>query len=328
MPRLDWFLGGLRPAHILLLGAAAWYLRDWRPHNMVELRLPDGLPPFLASALLPPAAPAPLPPPIPAAAPRRFTFADFERLMGVQQLHATATDPRVAHLLDAHDIRKDKAYTENPEAAEQNAFMYGTWIDRGTSGDERFYVEWTGPQRGYGLFAAVGIPIGTPVGVFGGVVTNASYGSRYSWAYNSDGELPGEDGRPLSLVLDGWLYGNYLRYPNHENEPNTEVVFVPYKNRWHVVYVSSRAISPGEEVTISYGDAYWEGSMKDELVLADGAKPAAPAPAPAPPAPAPAHKPASIAKPAESEGEEAEDDEDVEYVTVVKTVYTSTVYKD
>ena len=43
---------------------------------------------------------------------------------------------------------------------------------------------------------------------------------------------------------------------------------IPYKGLWHVVYVAKRDIAPHEEVTINYGDSYWE-SMGHPPVLSD-----------------------------------------------------------
>ncbi len=102
-------------------------------------------------------------------------------LLSVEPIYTTIVDPVVASLLAAHDIRLDKSWLDNPEDNENKARMYGPFLERGFKGDERLVIKWTGPERGFGCFAEVGIPTQTPVGVYAGVVTNQSVGSRYSW---------------------------------------------------------------------------------------------------------------------------------------------------
>jgi hypothetical protein len=33
---------------------------------------------------------------------------------------------------------------------------------------------------------------------------------------------------------------------------------VPWKNRWHRIYVTTKSIPEGSELFVSYGDAYWK----------------------------------------------------------------------
>ncbi len=65
-----------------------------------------------------------------------------------------------------------------------------------------------------------------------------------SWHYNSDKQISipkdqlTEDqtfGDKYSLTLDAWAYGNLLRFVNHDEKPNCDVVLVDHSNRWHVV---------------------------------------------------------------------------------------------
>jgi hypothetical protein len=36
-----------------------------------------------------------------------------------------------------------------------------------------------------------------------------------------------------------------------------------WNNLWHVLYVTNRAIKPGEELTVSYGSGYWSGRQHE-----------------------------------------------------------------
>ena len=57
----------------------------------------------------------------------------------------------------------------------------------------------------------------------------------------------------MDISIDSRVYGNFLRFVNHDDDPNTKSIAVPYKNRWHRVYVAIKNIKVGEEVTVSYG---------------------------------------------------------------------------
>lgn len=61
----------------------------------------------------------------------------------------------------------------------------------------------------------------------------------------------------MDLSIDARIFGNFQRFVNHADDPNTESVAVPYKNRWHRVYVALKNIEANEEVTVSYGSNYW-----------------------------------------------------------------------
>lgn len=151
---------------------------------------------------------------------RRYTYADYLTLLSVDPIYETVVDPLIASTLLNHDVKKDKAYADNPEDNENKAKMYGPFLSRGFKEDERLYIAWTGPERGFGAFASVGIPTGTPIGIYAGVVTNQSVGSRYSWHYNSDHEIQNEEGATIGLSLDAWHRGNHLRFVNHDEYPN------------------------------------------------------------------------------------------------------------
>jgi SET domain-containing protein len=47
---------------------------------------------------------------------------------------------------------------------------------------------------------------------------------------------------------------NQLGFINHNDDPSTEALEVPWKNRWHRIYVATRDIPEGEELTVSYGE--------------------------------------------------------------------------
>ncbi|KAI9359927.1 hypothetical protein DFJ73DRAFT_757410 [Zopfochytrium polystomum] len=152
---------------------------------------------------------------------------DFPTHFGLSVLHTTHIDPSVAEYLEAHDIKQDERYKENPEVADEWRRRIG-W---------RFEVRWVSKEVGYGVFAKMHVAKGSIVGVFGSVITN-SENSDYMWTYPS--EILDADGNVISLGFDAQYRGNFLRFVNHADEANTEVVVRAVRRIWQIVYMAVR----------------------------------------------------------------------------------------
>ncbi|KAI8814874.1 hypothetical protein BJ742DRAFT_864834 [Cladochytrium replicatum] len=192
---------------------------------------------------------------------RIFTHDDFESYFGLSVLHTVQVDPLIAAYVEQHDTSKDEK-EDSPD--DQNLAQHWAHIfDRGLPHDKRFYIKYVGPEKGYGLFAAVNVTPKSVVALYSGLITNNSV-SDYQWEYPS--KVLGPDGEDLNLGIDSRYVGNWARFVNHSDDPNCDSVYVLYKSLWHVVYLSTRTIRKGEEVTVSYGNAYWESRdlKKDE----------------------------------------------------------------
>lgn len=174
---------------------------------------------------------------------RTYGYEDFITQFNVVPVHKVEVDPSVAALLASHKVENDPAYLEDPEHYEDAVRRYSQVVEFGTGSDTRFYVAWTGPERGYGMFPRVPIVAGEPLGVYAGVVTNNSMNSAYAWGYNSDKQIKDEEGNLVGLVIDGRDRGNMLRFANHAKDPNSEAVILPWKNLWHVIYVAKRCVT-------------------------------------------------------------------------------------
>ena len=90
--------------------------------------------------------------------------------------------------------------------------------------------------HGRGVFARKCIPCGTFIGLFEGKITHRD-GTHVLWLPDEDGELYGIKGK------------NSLRYLNHSLVPNAEF---NDEGELHAIL----DISPDEEITIHYGDAW------------------------------------------------------------------------
>ncbi|KAI9359923.1 hypothetical protein DFJ73DRAFT_773855 [Zopfochytrium polystomum] len=180
---------------------------------------------------------------------------DFPTHFGLSVLHTTHVDSSVAEYLKAHDIKQDERYTEDPEVADEWRRRIGWVFEDGFPDEQRFEVRWVSKEIGYGVFAKMHVAKGSIVGVFGSVITNSD-NSDYMWTYPS--EILDADGNVISLGFDAQYRGNFLRFVNHADGPNTEVVYVPYDGIWQIVYMAVRLIEAGEELTVDYGSNYWE----------------------------------------------------------------------
>jgi len=59
-------------------------------------------------------------------------------------------------------------------------------------------------------------------------------------------------------TIDGSSWRNLARYVNHSCRPNAEAVL----RDGRIVYVALKPIAPGEEITVDYGDEYFELFIK------------------------------------------------------------------
>ncbi|KAJ3170279.1 hypothetical protein HDU88_008906 [Geranomyces variabilis] len=189
---------------------------------------------------------------------RKFWPADLEANFGIQAVPTLVIPENLQPYVDAHDITKDYGYIKNQELYDNYARVFGPFIDTLATRqpDERLYVQWTGPVKKFGVFSSIYIPSGTFLTEYGGLLVNHSRSTDYEWSYISD--IPDGNGHTMSLGIDAQVVGNIGRFVNHDESPNTDSVYVPWRNTWRVLYISVRDIWPGEEVTVSYGAKYWE----------------------------------------------------------------------
>ncbi|KND02239.1 uncharacterized protein SPPG_02720 [Spizellomyces punctatus DAOM BR117] len=188
---------------------------------------------------------------------RRYYPEDFEKHFGLRLIHQLEVPDSLKKYVDAHDIRKDPTYSQNIELSEAYARVYGPFLDHVHDDDRRIYVKWAGPEKHFGVFADTYLPPNAFIAEYSGILTNSSFSTDYEWDYYSH-DIVDDNGNVLKLGVDSQLVGNIARFVNHDDDPNCGIVYVPWRNRWRLVYVANKAIFPGEELSISYGPNYWE----------------------------------------------------------------------
>jgi len=95
------------------------------------------------------------------------------------------------------------------------------------------------PIHGEGVFANEHIGEGAVIGVYAGLQVEED-GPHVLWVERDDGSFYGIEGR------------NELRYLNHSSNPNADFD--------DEELCAVRAIAPGDEITLHYGDAWGEAS--------------------------------------------------------------------
>lgn len=191
---------------------------------------------------------------------RKFYQEDLPKFFLVEHLHDSFIDPDIQPLLENYDITTDPEYSD--EAVKRRIEVYGPYLDRGFAEDRRLYVALSSPEIGYGAFADVFIPAWTIIGEYTGMITNKRANTDYAWVYHS--KPLDANGNQLKLRLNARASGNLTRFLNHSDYPNCSVVHVPYKNKWRTLYLSNRNILQDEELTVYYGETYWEDRKKQE----------------------------------------------------------------
>ena len=117
---------------------------------------------------------------------------------------------------------------------------------------------------GWGVVALEAIPIGRAVVEYLGAVTfqhprlfvgDTTYVMEYP--------LPGL--LNFKWLIDARRYGNISRFINHEREPNTVIEVVCDGRCPRLLFVAKQRIEQGEQITLNYGDDYWQQRREREL---------------------------------------------------------------
>ncbi len=121
------------------------------------------------------------------------------------------------------------------------------------------YLQWISTDIGYGVFATKNIAKDDFIGVYSGQLRlmrglhdKIPEDVDYAWYY------------PITMVtgdrllIDGKFKGNELRFINHDQRPNTKCIDVLIDGKFYMCYIATKNIAKDTQLTISYGDGYWD----------------------------------------------------------------------
>ncbi|KAI8905830.1 hypothetical protein EDD86DRAFT_248779 [Gorgonomyces haynaldii] len=172
---------------------------------------------------------------------KHYSYDDFEEKFNVQPLHSVLWDPELEWLVDAYDPREDEFYLEDKEYHDEISDKYCSFVQSGSHEQwerDRYYVKWSSPERGYGLFTRTDIQKGDVIGL--------TYPSTH---------LP----KNIKLGIDSLRIGNYMRFVNHAgDELNTEMVNTLCGRRWYILYIAHEDVHANDELFTSYGPNYFK----------------------------------------------------------------------
>ncbi len=121
------------------------------------------------------------------------------------------------------------------------------------------YLQWISKDIGYGVFAAASIAKDDFIGVYAGQLRPMRgpldmppEDVDYAWFY------PINNTFDQRLLVDGKFKGNELRFINHDQNPNTKCIDVLVNGVFYMCYIATQNIAKYEQLTISYGDGYWQ----------------------------------------------------------------------
>ena len=176
---------------------------------------------------------------------------DFEYSSRLQFLHES-------------DLRGAQFWAVDKDNREEDMFIggvdsIGTDITTGKICDKvslRHIGVIGGVDIGYGAFAESAISSGTLIGEYVGILSATSEPTQYSLSY------PSCTG---SHEINASCTGNMIRFVNHSSSPNCSFRVLMFETIPHVVCIASRNIDAGEQVTVSYGAAFWHYHARDNV---------------------------------------------------------------
>ncbi len=160
--------------------------------------------------------------------------------------------------------KKSAKYQDNKKVADQYTQQYASLLTQDKKAP--MYLAWISKDVGYGVFAAKPIKKDAWIGQYAGVVREIDNGKDnldYAWVYS----LNGIDGK--QLVIDAKRQGNELRFINHATDPNTVCIDVLGDDGiFHMGYIALKDIKKDEQLTVSYGNAYFTSRSMPVVVVA------------------------------------------------------------
>ena len=191
----------------------------------------------------------------------------FNRL-GVEYLTSNRYFPLS---LGRFNVTRTLYYRRNRTEFEHLAAKYSEALNTG-KGLPELEIRYIGGLLGYGLYTLDSIKSGELIGEYTGEVRRPRPGrpipgggftSDYSWGFPRV-HIFGRD-----LEIDAREAGGPLRFANHvsgtDPGPSAEPDHFPSGRQWRVIFTARLPIEAGGEITVDYGDAYWNGGEREMI---------------------------------------------------------------
>lgn len=121
-------------------------------------------------------------------------------------------------------------------------------------------IRWINDILCYGLFAETSMPAQALIGEYTGVVHRRV---RFRHTHNDYScHYPLSPWRFKAFMIDATKKGNFIRFVNHSDEPNLEPICLVKRSLLHFAFKTKRPIIAGEELTVDYGEGYWNTRKK------------------------------------------------------------------
>lgn len=185
---------------------------------------------------------------------KNLSIPEFENQMGIRWLdHLEFQSAPIASRV----LRKSASALKKRELSIKENWI-GTHFRKEISGGflPPVSIRWIDETMGYGVFAESAIPAGAFIGEYTGIVRKRKrfvdrrndYCFEYTigdWVFNP-------------YIIDAKEQGNFTRFINHSDEPNLEPLSVYADGVMHIVFIATKPILEGTQLSYHYGDAFWK----------------------------------------------------------------------
>jgi hypothetical protein len=184
--------------------------------------------------------------------PSSYGMSDFYEAFRMEPMDGMEVEPGLEYLFKDYDLESDPVYLNNKKEYDEISKDYGPMIERKSSEDKRFQVQWKKEKSEYTLFSTVNIPSNTFLGTFAGVITNHTIDPSTTWKYK--GAIKDESGDRVDLVIDGRQKGNWFHFLQIQDKGNIEAFFLPYQNLWYIGFRTTKPVEKNQELVLNLGD--------------------------------------------------------------------------
>jgi uncharacterized protein len=152
------------------------------------------------------------------------------------------------------------AKSKSDDAIPHDRIWMGVYFDKEIQHGihPRMKVSWINREIGFGVFAGERILPCSYVGEYTGLIQErkAKHISESSYCFRYTAWQIGK----RRYVVDAENMGNFTRFVNHSDDPNTTLVCAYWRGMPRLIIISLKEISEGTQLTFDYGKTFWKQS--------------------------------------------------------------------